>query len=145
MNAYTLPLPLPVESTAARGPALIQPRVFSATSWNRSLPSPFVGAPRERVQTPSVPLAMAYRGSESVVARGSLRLAGQRFEVEHADDCVYIRHQKWSLIGQGATLLEAEKDLRSEAADLREVLDSKTVENSSFELRRLHRFVTRLG
>jgi hypothetical protein len=47
---------------------------------------------------------------------------GEPFVLEFEDDEVYLRHPRWSLIGAGSSLLEAEMDLLAEARDLSEVL-----------------------
>jgi hypothetical protein len=88
---------------------------------------------------PSVPLV---RGSASVDAvRSPFEVAGEPFYVEVADGFYYIRHNRWSLVGMGKTLTEAERDLLDEAADLREVLASTSSLPMDAELGRLAAFL----
>src|SRR3990172_8547692 len=50
--------------------------------------------------------------------RPEIRIAGEGFFVETDGPTVYLRHPRWSLLGAGRSLFEAERDLRSEAAEL---------------------------
>lgn len=71
-------------------------------------------------------------------------VAGEPFYVEIEDGFYYIRHERWSLMGMGKTLPEAERDLLSEASDLREVLASPSPTPMDAELSRLAAFLHRL-
>ena len=71
-------------------------------------------------------------------------VAGEPFYVEVEDGFYYIRHERWSLVGMGRTLSEAEQDLLSEASDLREVLASPSPVPMDAELSRLAAFLHRL-
>lgn len=95
-------------------------------------------------RTPSVPLV---RGSSSLAAqavRSPREISGEPFYVEEEDGFFYIRHDRWSLVGMGRTLAEAERDLLAEAADLREVLASPSSVPMDDELGRLAAFLQRL-
>lgn len=91
--------------------------------------------------SPTVPLV---RGSTSVAThavRSPFEVAGEPFYVEVENGFYYIRHDRWSLVGMGKTLAEAERDLLSEAADLREVLSSPSPLPMDDELGRLAAFL----
>ena|SRR5215213_1045272 len=47
-----------------------------------------------------------------------IHICGEPFYVEVEEGTYYIRHDKWSLLGAGDSLLEAEQDLAVEAGDL---------------------------
>jgi hypothetical protein len=49
-------------------------------------------------------------------------IEGEAFALELEDGLVYLRHRHWSLVGVGRSALEAEKDLRREASELRDVM-----------------------
>ena len=68
-------------------------------------------------------------------------VAGEPFYVEIEDGFTYIRHERWSLVGMGRTLAEAEQDLLSEASDLRDVLASPSQVPMDVELTRLAAFL----
>ena len=70
-------------------------------------------------------------------------VAGEPFYVEIEDGFYYIRHARWSLVGMGRTLPEAEQDLLSEASELRDVLDSPSHVPMDAELSRLSAFLHR--
>jgi hypothetical protein len=77
-------------------------------------------------------------------ADSSLLVGREPFYVEVEDGFYYIRHERWSLVGMGKTLPEAEQDLLSEALDVREVLASPSTVPMDAELSRLAAFVQRL-
>jgi len=95
-------------------------------------------------RSPAVPLV---RGSASVAAhavRSPFEVAGEPFYVEVEDGFYYIRHDRWSLVGMGKTLAQAEQDLLGEAADLREALALPSPVPMDAELERLAAFLQRL-
>jgi len=99
--------------------------------------------PQQR-RSPAVPLV---RGSASAAAhavRSPFEVAGEPFYVEVEAGFHYVRHDRWSLVGMGKTLAEAERDLLSEAADLREVLAAPPPVPMDAELERLAAFLQRL-
>lgn len=113
-----------------------------------------VGASIQTVPSPALLSAVSLELAEdtpseniadTVVVRGRLRLGGQSFLVEHAEDCVYLRHPRWSLLGVGPSLLDAEKDLRSEILELRRHLDESDKRTFSSDLLALHDFAFRVG
>jgi hypothetical protein len=67
-----------------------------------------------------------------------ITISGEPFRVERDEDGVWIRHAQWSLIGLGATLEDAYRDLVSEAYDIESSFSSGW--NLSPEARRLFDF-----
>lgn len=68
---------------------------------------------------------------------GRISILGEPFDVHIDDDEVLITHPRWSLMGSGATLGQAEQDLMYEAAALAEMWAEKRVEEMSDDARRL--------
>jgi hypothetical protein len=71
-------------------------------------------------------------------------VAGEPFFIEFEGDDVFIRHPKWSLLGNGSSLREAEDDLRNEARELSDVLSAIPAETLNSDAVRLRDFVSRL-
>jgi hypothetical protein len=93
----------------------------------------------------SIPLVRGSGASLTEPAAGSVyEVAGEPFYVEMEDGFFYIRHERWSLVGMGKTLSEAERDLLSEASDLRDALAVPSTVPLDAELSRLAAFVHRL-
>ena len=85
-----------------------------------SRPDDFPGSRPEEVHTPPL-----------------MDLLGESFEVESDDGVVVIQHPRWSLIGSGTTVLEAEADLLSCAREVAPLyvgvpLDSLSIEALEF-------------
>ena len=95
-------------------------------------------------RSPAIPLVHGSAPVAVRAVRSPFEVAGEPFYVEVEDGFYYIRHDRWSLVGMGKTLAEAERDLLSEAADLREVLASPSPVPMDAELERLTTFVQRL-
>jgi hypothetical protein len=92
-----------------------------------------------------VPVARGSGASLAEPAAGSAyEVAGEPFYVEMEDGFYYIRHERWSLVGMGKTLPEAERDLLSEASDLRDALAVPSSVPMDAELSRIAAFVRRL-
>lgn len=77
--------------------------------------------------------------------RPRVRIGGESFYVEVDDSTVYLRHSRWSLVGAGATLAEAERDLRAEARELAEVMADMPRASFDVEALKLFQFVLRVG
>ena len=95
-------------------------------------------------RSPAIPLVHGSAPVAVRAVRSPFEVAGEPFYVEVEDGFYYIRHDRWSLVGMGKTLAEAERDLLSEAADLREVLASPSPVPMDAELERLTTFLQRL-
>jgi hypothetical protein len=93
----------------------------------------------------AVPLVHGSAAHLTESAPGSpYQVAGEPFYVEIEDGFYYIRHNRWSLVGMGRTIPEAEQDLLSEAEDLRDVLAVPSPVPMDAELERLTAFLHRL-
>lgn len=57
--------------------------------------------------------------SAEVKPMGSVRIRGERFDVEVEEGSVYVSHPRWSIVGHGATLAEAVRDVLTELPALR--------------------------
>lgn len=68
-------------------------------------------------------------------------IAGEPFYLEKEDDLIYIRHERWSLIGCGESLVAAEQDLLQEARDLFPIYTSMPVSKMDHEAARLRDFL----
>ncbi|HEV7588853.1 MAG TPA: hypothetical protein VGO40_12125 [Longimicrobium sp.] len=97
---------------------------------------------QRRVST--VPLLRGAATHLAEAAASPYLVAGEPFYVEIEDGFYFIRHAQWSLVGMGKTLPEAERDLLSEASELREVLASPSPVPMDPELSRLAAFLHRL-
>ena len=74
------------------------------------------------------------------------RIADEEFCIEiDAEGDLFIRHPTWSLVGSGASLLEAERDLLFEASELKEVLGNVPFERLDEEARRLLLFLDKVA
>ena len=71
--------------------------------------------------------------------------ARERFFIEIEEGSVYIRHPRWSLMGAGDSIIAAEKDLRSEARELAEVMSDMPLHSLDLEAYQLYRFVLHLA
>lgn len=78
-------------------------------------------------------------------ARPAVRIGGESFYVERDGQTLYLRHPVWSLLGSGASLLEAERDLRAEAKELADVMAHMSPRSLDYEAVRLYRFVLRIA
>lgn len=106
----------------------------------------------ERPATEQASSAAALSTSQSVIERlGSrvqlgvpLTIMGEPFTCEVHEGTFYIRHRSWSLMGAGASLQDAYKDLFAEARDLSSVLrevPTRTLDQDALALRRfVYRF-----
>lgn len=87
----------------------------------------------------------AHRRQHSTTkARAPFRLAGEMFCIEPDAGVVYIRHPRWSLLGAGETLLDAERDLLEEARELSPLLMRRHPTELDPETLRLRDFLLRI-
>lgn len=77
--------------------------------------------------------------------RPEIRIAGEGFFVETDGPTVYLRHPRWSLLGAGRSLFEAERDLRSEAAELAQVMSDMPLRELDYDALQLFHFVLRIN
>jgi hypothetical protein len=52
------------------------------------------------------------------ILRDYILIMDEKFFIEKENDMIYLTHDKWSLVGVGKNLIEAEKDLMIEAKEL---------------------------
>lgn len=72
---------------------------------------------------------------------GRLRIRHELFDIGFDDDMVYVTHPRWSLLGSGPTLRDAEIDLVREAAELAEVMADMEPSLLDRDARQLRAFV----
>lgn len=72
------------------------------------------------------------------------RVAGETFYIERQEARIFLRHDQWSLVGEGRTLLEAERDLIAEAKDVAAILLDKPPASLSPEAVELQKFLPRI-
>jgi len=77
--------------------------------------------------------------------RPKLRISGEAFFIEIDEGTTYLRHPRWSLTGAGDSIVAAEKDLRSEARELVEVMSDMPPHSLDLEAFQLYRFVLRIA
>ncbi|OIO16359.1 MAG: hypothetical protein AUJ54_11530 [Ignavibacteria bacterium CG1_02_37_35] len=56
--------------------------------------------------------------SKSIIIKDSINICDESFLLEKEDNHYYLSHPKWSLVGMGQNLYEAEIDLLKEAKEL---------------------------
>ena len=89
---------------------------------------------------------MALEGGPSGEPTAKYAIAGETFLARRMDrGRVLITHPQWSLMGRGATLAQAEEDLRAEAGEVAKILGAKPPELLSKEATRLYRFALRIS
>ena len=66
---------------------------------------------------------------------------GEPFDLEIDDAVLSLRHARWSLIGTGRTLVEAETDLLNEAREVAHAMLELPIATLSFEAFRLREFL----
>lgn len=69
---------------------------------------------------------------------------GERFDLEIDDGVLSLRHPRWSLMGTGKTLIEAETDLLDEAREVAHAMLELPIATLSFEAFRLREFLLRI-
>lgn len=115
--------------------------------YQRDFIPPDVPAPDSPIDndwTGEVEWWLAQDPSESSVAFG-YDIAGEEFFLEiDIEGDLFIRHHAWSLVGHGASLLGAERDLFDEAAALKETLGKVPYHKLDHEARRLLGFLDRI-
>lgn len=128
-----------LEPTAVKAPVRLRRREQTASSVVQP-----VGVPTVRLSPPAAP-PRQFVGSEQVVVRGTVRILGERFHVELDNGTVFLSHPSWSLTGGGASFAEAERDLISEARELRHVLSEIPPMKMSWDALQLRNFVLKVG
>ena len=78
---------------------------------------------------------------------GCVRVKGEHFRIKvepgEEGDTVYLVHPRWSVLGSGRTLEEAERDLREEAREVGELLADEDPAGFSRGGRQMREFVLR--
>ena len=64
--------------------------------------------------------------SETLPLEPTLVLQGETFRVEREEGHIYIGHSRWSLVGAGASLVEAVRDLLGEMHEIRDVYERRS-------------------
>lgn len=82
-----------------------------------------------------------------VQTTGTVRIAGELFNIEldPTSELVYLRHPRWSLLGAGATVAEAQEDMLQEATDLLSVLLGLPPGSLDEQARRLRDYLFRIA
>lgn len=75
------------------------------------------------------------------IVGGVTEVAGEPFFIEIDEGIVYLRHDRWSIVGAGSSLLEAEESLMQEARELVAVLAECPAESLSAEVLRMQEFL----
>ena len=75
--------------------------------------------------------------------RPVIRIYGEPFHVEHEGDVYYLVHDRWSLMGSGASLAAAYKDLLFEASEVAPIYMDTPESQLDKEGSRLARFLVR--
>ena len=126
-------------------------QILVAPQPNSSAAKKYSGMKSASIQASALPLPPDWKPTQGQavptehVATFPLRIGGERFMAELDNDAVYIRHDRWSLLGSGQSLSEAEADLRQEAGELAEVLAGLPPHTLDVETMSLFRFVLRIG
>ncbi len=71
-------------------------------------------------------------------------IKGERFEIHLKNDLVYINHPKWSLVGMGGTLLDAEIDMLEEAKLIAEEYLEMEDSQLSYEAQKFKEYLIRI-
>jgi hypothetical protein len=66
----------------------------------------------------TIPLVVERIGTTHVHPQARIKILGETFLLEPSEAGVAISHPRWSLLGEGPSVLAAEADLFQEAADL---------------------------
>ena len=74
-----------------------------------------------------------------------IAVEGEKFIVEAEDGAIYLSHPRWSLVGMGATIQEAKRDLRAEAQDVVQLLDGNPHAFKGPEAAAFERYVRRIA
>jgi hypothetical protein len=81
---------------------------------------------------------------DHVVPKVVRRIAGEPFCLELREGRVVLSHARWSLMGEGGTPLEAERNLIEEARDIARVLLGQPARSLSPDAAALRDYVIRL-
>lgn len=85
------------------------------------------------------------RSQHTLQPRARAKLAGEVFIVETEAGVVYLRHPRWSLVGAGDSLVEAQVDLIEEASDLLVAMADMPVASLDADARRLREYLFRIA
>jgi hypothetical protein len=85
--------------------------------------------------------AIATQSRTVVMPSADIKILGERFVVELEDGSVFIRHPRWSLLGYGASLKEAQAALREDALSVAEIWRTIPPEKMDAEALRLRDFL----
>ena len=77
--------------------------------------------------------------------QAAIRIFGEPFVVERVGSRIFLRHRRWSLLGSGDSLLQAQLNLLKEAGELAEVMRGIPTEELSKEAERLYHFALRVS
>lgn len=117
----------------------------TSPKWRRWMPD--VREPKRRIRVNRVTAEATStaagtldrrRGGRASLARPSISVFGEEFEIEAAGGVIWLTHPRWSLVGSGRTLVAAQMDLLEEARELAEAvlgMDVKTMSPRSLALR----------
>lgn len=75
----------------------------------------------------------------------TVEVGGEAFAVEVDEGTIYLSHPRWSLLGEGASLIEAEANLMEEARALLPVFLAKPITALSEDARALRDFLLRVA
>lgn len=101
----------------------------------------------------SLPAGAADRGADlfgpktvsgTVLKQSPHQIAGEPFAIELEVGDVLIVHEHWSLMGRGATILEAEADLMRHARELAPFYVREPLASLDYEAYRLQEFLLRV-
>lgn len=81
--------------------------------------------------------------SDEKVLRSRVVIAGEPFELELENDTIYLKHSRWSLVGSGGSILDAERDLIRETEELAGAMLYEPVRSMSYDAIRLRDFLLR--
>ncbi len=123
----------------------------ASAKWLRHTPLSYTtlvrpqAAPVPEASSPPASIPGPLAGLTVHPGRPIIRLHKEPFFVERDGDTVYIRHERWSLLGAGETLTAAYKDLLSEASDLAPVLGAMLLSTFDQDAMDLYQFVLRIA
>jgi len=72
----------------------------------------------------------------------SINIFGEEFYFDKIDGEFYIHHPKWSLSGEGNTILEAENNLRTEAKEVFSILSIS--KNLDYSAKKMLEFISQI-
>ena len=79
--------------------------------------------------------------SHAIAKQEALVIADESFLIEREGGTIYLRHERWSLVGAGHDLRSAREDLLQEASELLEVLRTMPLETFGRDLLALREYL----